>query len=56
VAVRRAAIPVTGERLRLSVALWRGGLPVETLPTEGWLEILLGVENFAWAAEQTSER
>lgn len=56
VAVRREAIPVTGERLRLSVALWRGGLPVETLPTEGWLEISLGEENFAWAPEQTSER
>ena len=30
------------------VALWEGGLPVDMLPSEGWLEIALGPEHFAW--------
>jgi hypothetical protein len=30
------------------VALWEGGLPVDLLPAEGWLELQLGLENFAW--------
>jgi alpha-amylase/alpha-mannosidase (GH57 family) len=34
--------------LLLSVALWKGGLPVDVLPPEGLLQILLGEENFAW--------
>jgi alpha-amylase/alpha-mannosidase (GH57 family) len=34
--------------LLLSVALWKGGLPVDVLPTEGMLEVALGDENFAW--------
>jgi len=33
----------------LVVALWRGGLPVDVLPAEGFLEIALGEENFAWS-------
>jgi alpha-amylase/alpha-mannosidase (GH57 family) len=37
--------------LKLSVALWRGGLPVDTLPAEGWLEVKLGEEAFAWPLE-----
>lgn len=39
------------ERLRLGVALWHGGLPVDVLPAEGILEIQLGEENFGWPIE-----
>lgn len=34
--------------LLLSVALWRGGLPVDVLPVHGMLEVALGEENYAW--------
>ena len=34
--------------LLVSVALWRGGLPLDVLPAEGMLNIALGEENFAW--------
>jgi alpha-amylase/alpha-mannosidase (GH57 family) len=37
--------------LMFSVALWKGGLPVDALPSEGMLAIALGEENFAWKAE-----
>ena len=36
--------------LRVGVALWHGGLPVDVLPASGVLEIKLGEEN-TWAAE-----
>jgi alpha-amylase/alpha-mannosidase (GH57 family) len=35
----------------LVVALWEGGLPVDLLPKEDWLEVQLGAENFAWPVE-----
>jgi len=38
-------------RLRIGVALWHGGLPVDVLPAEGVLDMQLGEENFAWAIE-----
>jgi alpha-amylase/alpha-mannosidase (GH57 family) len=38
-------------RLRVSVALWHGGLPVDVLPAEGVLDLPLGEENFAWPLE-----
>ena len=38
-------------RLRISVALWHGGLPVDVLPAEGVLDVPLGEENFAWPLE-----
>lgn len=34
--------------LSLSVSLWHGGLPVDTLPAEGWLTLRLGADNFSW--------
>src|ERR1700722_13430925 len=34
--------------LLVSAALWERGLPIETLPIDGMLEIPLGPENFAW--------
>src|SRR6202522_3135284 len=37
-------------QLLLRVALWEGGLPVEVLPVDGMLELVLGEENFAWGA------
>ncbi|HEX2711159.1 MAG TPA: glycoside hydrolase family 57 protein [Candidatus Acidoferrales bacterium] len=36
--------------LSLGVALWHGGLPVDLLPAEGWLNVQLGTEAFAWPA------
>jgi alpha-amylase/alpha-mannosidase (GH57 family) len=37
--------------LLLTVALWEGGLPVDSLPQEGMLEASLGEENYAWPLE-----
>ena len=37
--------------LLVSVALWRGGLPIDVLPVEGMLEVALGEENWAWERE-----
>jgi len=52
VAVRRSEINLKGQtRLKLGVALWHGGLPVDVLPAEGVLEINLGEENAAWPLE-----
>ncbi|HEV2491066.1 MAG TPA: glycoside hydrolase family 57 protein [Candidatus Acidoferrales bacterium] len=46
---------LSGQRtIRMGVSIWRGGLPVDTLPSEGNLEILLGEENFSWPAEPAS--
>jgi hypothetical protein len=33
----------------LVIALWAGGLPIDLLPAEGWFEIPLREEHFAWA-------
>ena len=37
--------------LLLTVALWEGGLPVDSLPQEGMLEAALGEESYAWGIE-----
>ncbi len=37
--------------LSLGVALWQGGLPVDVLPAEGWLEVQLGADAYAWSAD-----
>jgi len=37
--------------LLVSVAMWRGGLPIDVLPVEGMLEVALGEENWAWERE-----
>ena len=48
VAIARELFDLRGRRqLLLSVALWEGGLPVEVLPVDGMLELVLGEENFA---------
>lgn len=55
VAVKKSALELRGAtKLRLGVALWHGGLPVDVLPAEGYLEVNLGEENFAWAAESAA--
>ena len=52
IAVKREVLPLKGaSRIRLGVALWHGGLPVDVLPAEGYLEIPLGEDNFAWPAD-----
>ncbi len=38
-------------KLRLGVALWHAGLPVDVLPAEGFLDVNLGEENSAWPPE-----
>ncbi len=50
VAIRREALDLSGRKnLRLGVALWHGGLPVDVLPAAGFLEVNLGEEHAAWA-------
>lgn len=52
VAVKREVLSLKNtSRLRLGVALWHCGLPVDVLPAEGFLEIALGEDNFAWTPE-----
>lgn len=52
IAIRRSEINLKGQsRLKLGVALWHGGLPVDVLPAEGFLEINLGEEQSAWPSE-----
>jgi hypothetical protein len=55
VAIRKDLFDLKGvTRLRLGVALWHGGLPVDVLPAEGVLDVQLGEENFAWPIEPLS--
>ncbi len=52
VAIRRDQINLKGKtKLRIGVALWHGGLPVDVLPAEGFLEVSLGEEQFGWPAD-----
>jgi alpha-amylase/alpha-mannosidase (GH57 family) len=56
VAIRREAMELAGRgSLRLGIALWNGGLPVDVLPAAGFLEVLLGEEHAAWVVEQVVE-
>jgi alpha-amylase/alpha-mannosidase (GH57 family) len=49
VAIARSLIETEGRSsFQLGVSLWQGGLPVDVLPAQGWLEIRLGAENFSW--------
>jgi len=36
----------------IGVALWHGGLPVDVLPAEGFLDVSLGEEHSGWAVEE----
>ena len=52
VSLARELFDLHGRRdLLVSIALWKGGLPVDVIPGEGVLEIALGEENFAWEGE-----
>ena len=52
IAIDRKLVRLRGRNsFSLAVALWEGGLPVDLLPAEGWLEVRLGPEQFAWAPE-----
>jgi alpha-amylase/alpha-mannosidase (GH57 family) len=49
VAIRKDKLKLEGvAKLRVGVALWHGGLPVDIVPSEALLEIPLGEENAAW--------
>jgi len=53
VSVDRSELSLKGQKtLRLGVALWHGGLPVDVLPAEGFLEIPLGDEQHSWPVEE----
>jgi len=52
VAIHKDQLKLAGKtKLRLGVALWHGGLPVDVLPAEGFLEVNLGDEHLAWTPE-----
>ena len=52
ISVQRAELNLKGQKtLRLGVALWHAGLPVDVLPAEGVLEIALGDEQASWPIE-----
>jgi alpha-amylase/alpha-mannosidase (GH57 family) len=56
VAVKREVLELAGlSRFKLGVALWHGGLPVDVLPAEGYLDVQLGEENYGWAVEAVTE-
>ena len=49
VAIEKDQINVEGQtKLKLGVALWHGGLPVDVLPAEGFLDVDLGEETSSW--------
>ena len=49
VAVQKDALNLTGRtKFTLGVALWHGGLPIDVMPAEGYLEVQLGEDNAAW--------
>jgi alpha-amylase/alpha-mannosidase (GH57 family) len=52
VSVHRSALNLKGQKtLRLGVALWHAGLPVDVLPAEGGLEVALGDDLASWPVE-----
>jgi alpha-amylase/alpha-mannosidase (GH57 family) len=52
IAIRKDTLQLNGiGKLNLGVALWHGGLPIDVMPAEGSVEVLLGEENAAWPVE-----
>ncbi|HEY2461058.1 MAG TPA: glycoside hydrolase family 57 protein [Candidatus Acidoferrum sp.] len=52
VSIQREHFNLKGRKsFRLGVSLWHGGLPVDVMPAEGYLEIPLGDENSSWPLE-----
>ena len=57
VAVTKEVLDLAGlAKFRLGVALWQGGLPIDVLPAEGYLDVQLGEENYAWAVVKEQEK
>jgi alpha-amylase/alpha-mannosidase (GH57 family) len=57
VAINREVMDLQGmAKFTLGVALWHGGLPIDVLPAEGFLEVQLGEENSAWAVQTAAEQ
>jgi alpha-amylase/alpha-mannosidase (GH57 family) len=55
VAIQRSELNLKDQvKMKLGVALWHCGLPVDVLPAEGYLEVNLGEENFAWPPESNT--
>ncbi len=55
VAIHRSEIDLKDQsKLKLGVALWHGGLPVDVLPVEGFLDVHLGEDHSAWPPEDKS--
>lgn len=53
VAIQRSELKLNAQsKLRLGVALWHGGLPVDVLPAVGFLDVPLGEESSAWPLEE----
>jgi alpha-amylase/alpha-mannosidase (GH57 family) len=56
VAINREVLELEGlSKFRLGVALWQGGLPVDVLPAEGYLDVQLGEENYGWEVRKAVE-
>jgi alpha-amylase/alpha-mannosidase (GH57 family) len=52
ISIARKLLRLRGRKsFSLVAALWEGGLPVDVLPAQGALEVLLGSEYFAWPVE-----
>jgi hypothetical protein len=52
VALKKELLQLRGvHKLRIGVALWHGGLPVDVLPAEGYLDVPLGDESAMWVIE-----
>ena len=53
VAIHRRVLSLKGRnKFTLGVSLWHGGLPIDVMPAEGHLDVLLGEENSAWELEK----
>jgi len=53
VAVHKSALDLKGaSKLTLGVALWHGGLPIDVMPAEGHLDVVLGEDNSAWEVDK----
>jgi len=53
VAIKREALDIAGKKsLRLGVALWHCGLPLDVLPASGFLDVSFGEEHAAWDVEE----
>ncbi len=49
VSIAKSLIETNGrDSFQLGVSLWEGGLPMDVLPAEGWHQVHLGADNYAW--------